>query len=348
MSKKPNLLRDALKNMRVNAPSFKAPIETQYEEPRKEVPLSEAAPNASPQNRLPKKEVAQNEVPNSKVPRKELPQLEGTHSNVPQNQAAQKEVAENGGSHGEPPQSVVAQDKESGSAFFRLSHRAFSDPKLQGMSGDCFRLFLWMASKAWRYPNSDGKVRAAIRFIEEGTGMSHANVSRCLKALKELELVRVVQTDFKQGNIWWVSPLACPNGGGGGKGLPKKEAPQFEAAQDRNGAASKRAGGYLKKSTEVPRFEGEIKKLRSIKKIKEAAVAHFKMQTDDEGDFSGNSEEIITAFEAAFADDEQSKLVTDFMAREYPHGFTPPMRVVRSLTARAWYRNSGSIRVAAC
>ena len=179
--------------------------------------------------------------------------------------------------------------------------------------------------------------------------MSHANVSRCLKTLKDLGLVRVAQTDFKQGNIWWVSPLACPNGGGGGgggKGLPQKEAPQFEVAQDRNGAASKRAGGSLKKSTEVPRFEGEIKKLRSIKKLKEAAVADFKMSADGDDDFSGNPEEILTAFEAAFADDEQSKLVTEFVAREYPHGFMPPPRVIRSLTARAWFRSSGSMRAA--
>lgn len=67
------------------------------------------------------------------------------------------------------------------------------------------------------------------------------------------------------------------------------------------------------------------------------------MPTDDEEDFSGNPEEILTAFEAAFPDNEQSKLVTEFVAREYPHGFTPPMRVIRSLTARAWYLCSGAI-----
>ena len=98
----------------------------------------------------------------------------------------------------------------------------------------------------------------------------------------------------------------------------------------------------------MPRFEGEIKKLRSIKKIKEVAVADFKMPTDDGDGFSGNPEEILTAFEAAFADDEQSKLVTEFVAREYSHGFMPPLRVIRSLTARAWFRNSGSMRAAAC
>ncbi len=348
MSKKPSLLRDALKNMRVNAPSFKAPIETQKEAPRKEVPPTEVARNAVTQNEMPQKEVAQNEKPNSKVPRKELPQPEVIQSDVPQVQAPQKEAAENEGSQDEAPQSQMPQDMGSDSAFFRLSHRVFSDPKLQGMSGDCFRLYLWLASKAWRYPNSDGKVRAAIRFIEEGTGMSHANVSRCLKTLKELELIRIVQTDFKQGNIWWVSPLACPNGGGSGKKLPKKEAPQIEVAQDGNGATSRRAGGSLKKSTEVPRFEGEIKKLRSIKRIKEVAVADFKRPNDDEYVFSGNPEEVLTAFETAFADDEQSKMVTEFMAREYPHGFMPPMRVVRSLAARAWYLNSGAVGAVAC
>ncbi len=347
MSKKPNLLRDALKNMRVNAPSFKAPTETQKEAPRKEVPITEVTRNVVPQNKPCQKEVAQNEIPKTKVPRKEPPQFEGTDSDVPQNREPQKEVTEDGEVQNEAPQVEVPQYKESDSAFFRLSHRVFSDPKLRGMSGDCFRLFLWLASKAWRYPNSDGKVRAAIRFIEEGTGMSHANVSRCLKALKELELVRVVQTDFKQGNIWWVSSLACPNGGGGGKGLPKKEAPQVEAAQNRNGATSKRVGGSLKKNTEVPLFEGEIKKLRSIKKIKEAAV-NFEVPTMEEEDCSGNPEEILTAFEATFADDEQSRLVTEFMTRNYPHGFMPPMRVVRSLTARAWYLNPGSVGAVAC
>jgi hypothetical protein len=350
MSKKPNLLRDALKNMRVNAPSFKAPIETQKEAPRNEVPLSQLTPSGFPRSEVPKNEVAQNGVPHSRAPQKKLPPLEGTQPKVSHIQAPQKEVAENKESQAEVPQFEAPQNKESDSAFFRLSHRAFSDPKLQAMSGDCFRLFLWLASRAWRYPNSDGKVRAAIRFIEEGTGMSHANVSRCLKSLKDLELIRVVQTDFKQGNIWWVSPLACPNGGGGGggKGFPKKEAPQVESAQDRNGATSKRVGGSLKKNTEVPLFEGEIKKLRSIKKIKEVAIADFKMPTDDDDTFFGNSQEILTAFEAAFADDEQSKLVTEFMAREYAHGFTPPMRVVRSLTAMAWYRNPSSIQAVVC
>ncbi len=349
MSKKPNLLRDALKNMRVNAPSFKAPIETQKEAPRNEVPLSQLTPSGFPRIEVPKNEVAQNGVPHSRVPQRKLPPLEGTQIKVSHIQAPQKEVAENKESQAEVPQFEAPQNKESDSAFFRLSHRAFSDPKLQAMSGDCFRLFLWLASRAWRYPNSDGKVRAAIRFIEEGTGMSHANVSRCLKSLKDLELIRVVQTDFKQGNIWWVSPLACPNGGGGGggKGFPKKEAPQVESAQDRNGATSKRVGGSLKKNTEVPLFEGEIKKLRSIKKIKEAAIADFKMPTDNDT-FFGNSEEILTAFEAALADDEQSKLITEFMTREYPHGFTPPMRVVRSLAAMAWYRNPRSIGAVAC
>jgi hypothetical protein len=98
----------------------------------------------------------------------------------------------------------------------------------------------------------------------------------------------------------------------------------------------------------VPRFEGEIKKLRSIKKIKEVAVANFKLPKDDEDAFSGNPEEVLTAFETAFADDEQSKLVNKFMAREYPHGFMPPMRVIRSLAARAWYLSSGSVGAAAC
>jgi hypothetical protein len=201
-----------------------------------------------------------------------------------------------------------------------------------------------MASKAWRYPNSDGRVRAAIRFIEEGTGMSHANVSRCLKTLKDLELVRVVQTDFKQGNIWWVSPLACPNGGGGGKGLPKKEVPQFEAAQDRNGAASKRAGSPLKKSTEVPRFEGEIKKLRSIKKLKEAQTVSNFIPCEPESPTDAEIETAVQSFELSESVEGQANVVSEYVARELSHGYLPPASILHRLVALDWYKSRTAIR----
>jgi hypothetical protein len=65
-----------------------------------------------------------------------------------------------------------------GGSFFRLSDRAFSSPLLQRISGDCFRLFLWMSARAWRYVKSEGTLRASIGFIEEGTAMSHATIVR--------------------------------------------------------------------------------------------------------------------------------------------------------------------------
>lgn len=338
MSKKSTLLRDALKNMRVSAPSFKAPIETQKEAPRNEVPLFEATPSEVSQSEPPKKEAAHKEAPQSKVA-----QFEVAQPDIAQNQAPRNEAVGYEGTQIEPPQLEVPQDRESDFSFFRLSHRVFSDEKLQQMSGDCFRLFLWMASKAWRYPNSDGKVRAAIRFIEEGTGMSHANVSRCLKALKELDLIRIIQTDFKQGNIWWVSPLACPNGGGG-RGLSKREAPQFKAAQDRNVATSRKGGSSPKKNTEVPRFEGEIKNLRNIKKIKEAQTVQFFETPETSYPSEAEINSAVQFFEQSESEDDQVKAINEYVARELPHGYLPPASILHRLVAVDWYKSHAVIQ----
>ncbi|MEZ4749182.1 MAG: hypothetical protein R3B54_00745 [Bdellovibrionota bacterium] len=199
-------------------------------------------------------------------------------------------------------------------------------------------MFLWLASKAWRYPNSDGNVRAAITFIEEGTGMSHANVSRCLKTLRELNLVRLVQTDFKRGNIWWVSPMACPTGGGSGvRGLPKKEAPQTEATHFRNGAASKRDGSSPKKNTEVPRKEGEIKNLRNIKKIKEAQPVFVSVAPEATYPTNEDFDQAVSFFETEESADSQEHATKEFIARELSHGYLPPSAVLRRLVAYDWY-----------
>ncbi len=326
MSKKPNLLRDALKSMRVNepvrmskaAPCFKPPAE-----PQKEVPLSESPPPDSPQKEGAQSVLAQTEPAHIEPARLEVPQIEAPRTEEPQIGLPQVEG---------PP------EKESDAAFFRLSHRVFSDPKLQSMSGDCFRLFLWLASKAWRYPNSDGNVRAAITFIEGGTGMSHANVSRCLKMLRELGLVRLVQTDFKRGNIWWVSPMACPSGGGsGGRGLPKKEAPQIKVTHDRNGATPRRGESSLKKSTEAPRKEGEIKNLRKEINIKKAQTVLVEASSANDYPTDEDFDQAVSFFETEQSPDGQEHATKEFIARELSHGYLPPGGVLHRLVAYDWF-----------
>jgi len=92
-------------------------------------------------------------------------QIEGHHSELTQNEAAQREVPRLSG-------------------YFRLSHALFGDAAVRKLSGDSFRLFLWMSCQAWRFPDSDGTLRASVSYIELGTGISHATISRCLRQLK--------------------------------------------------------------------------------------------------------------------------------------------------------------------
>lgn len=171
--------------------------------------------------------------------------------------------------------------------------------------------------------------------------MSHANVSRCLKTLKELDLVRLVHTDFKRGNVWWISPLACPSGGGtGGRSLPKKEVPQVEAAQDYRGATSKSERTSHKTRAEVPRSEGENKKLRKENIIKEARrpLSAFPVPTLDGGPSEYDYEHAILDFEAEEGEERRKDLVKDFVDRELSHGFLPPTRVLQRLVAYDWLR----------
>jgi len=359
MSRK-DQMKNALRALQVSQPyklkqpsSWTSPDQTEKEVPHTEAPQVSQSKSVAPRNEGSHIEAAHNERPLSaeagrvttpsraqttdsdEAAQKEEPHSEPAPNEVPQNERTQSVDAQS-----EPPQFEAPEDRVSETAFFKLSHRVFSDPKLKKMSGDCFRLFLWMAAKAWRYPNSEGTVRASISFIEEGTGMSHANVSRCLKALKELDLVRLVHMDFKRGNVWWVSPLACPSGGGsGGRGLPRKEAPQFEAAQDNRGAASKSERTSHKTRAEVPRSEGEIKKLRKQNKTQKG----FEVPVPSKPADTVSPEEYHLAeerFETSLDEESRQNLVERYISTELPHGFLPPQGVLNRLVAYDWFRRS--------
>lgn len=355
MSRK-DQMKNALRALQVNQPyklkqpsSWTSPDQTEKEVPHIEAPQVSQSKSEAPHDEGADMEIAHNERPLSagagrvstpsraqnsdsdEAARKKEPRPEPAPSEAPQNERLQKADAQS-----EPPQFEAPEDRVSETAFFKLSHRVFSDPKLQKMSGDCFRLFLWMAAKAWRYPNSEGTIRASISFIEEGTGMSHANVSRCLKALKELDLVRLVHTDFKRGNFWWISPLACPSGGGsGGHGLPKKEVPQFEAAQDNREAASKSGRSSHKTRAEAPRFVGEFKKLRKEKNLTESSILENSVSADSAPSHE-EFEDAVRIFENSESLDGQEAAAKEFISRELAHGYLPPSRVLHRLVAYDW------------
>mgnify|MGYP001581968796 CR=1 FL=1 len=171
------------------------------------------------------------------------------------NELTQFEVARN--ERGSIDEAIPAKN----GGYFQLSHSVFQDPKLRELSGDAFRLFLWLSSQAWRFRDSDGTTRASISFITEATGMSHATVSRSLKVLKEMDLIRLVENDFKRGNRWWISPRAVWS-------LQGDKLPQNEGAQSEIATTSNRGTGCLKLNRKLPQLEAEIRNTITIKKSK--------------------------------------------------------------------------------
>lgn len=293
--KKNDGLREGFKALRVNqpfnlsktTPSFRVPDGTNKQEaPRNEAPRLEAPHYKQTQIEQSQVETPQKEAPQFERPHNEVGRAMKSRENTgvcqpPQNKYAHPERPRSESAQSEPPQNEIAQNKGpqfkapqneqpqiekasvNGLGFFKLSDRTFSSPQLQKLSGDCFRLFVWMSSKAWRYQNSDGTLRASIGYIESATGMSHATISRCVKALRDEGLIKLLENDYKRGNLWKISPVAL-GGSGPGDMPPQFEPPQNEGPQKETVAASKRGGSSLNLRAKPPQNEGEIRNIEYI------------------------------------------------------------------------------------
>ncbi len=345
MSKKRDDLKERLKALRVNEP-LKLNGEMKPPVGRKEVPQNEAPPLEVTEKKAAGIQAPQNavgelkswthiEAPHFENAHAEHGQIETARTGAPQTVVPVSEAPQNKPTQNEAAHREIASPQ----GFFKLSHGVFAEPLLRDLSGDCFRLFLWLSSRAWRYPTSGGVVRASVGYIELHAGMSHATISRGLKILKEKGLISALEVDFKNGNLWQVSALACGYPGSDDK-PPRSKAPQNEAAQIVDSGASKTESHSLKTRSQAPQNEQDLRSFKKVKKLKEVArpIISFPEPKNDEP--AESCEEILRSFESDLGEDEQSKIVNDYMAREYPHGFFPPMRVVRSLAARDWFTST--------
>lgn len=234
-------IKGALKNLNIAEPT-RIPKEISFQPP--------AARPSHPQKERPQIEVPQNDVAlKSRSIRglHDLPQNE-----VPKNEVPQKERASTGG-------------------FFPLTHGVFRDPRLRKLSGDGFRVFLWLSSQAWLFPDSTGQLQAAVSWISEETAVSEASVSRILRVLQAEKLLRRVQVDYQNGNIWYVEDLLrVPFWLEASRStttrkenhLPHFEGSQTKAPQFNRTAPSKQQSSTIKTRDQLPQNEGEINKIR--------------------------------------------------------------------------------------
>ena len=286
-------------------------------------------------------EVTQNEVPQKQRVSSEQPQIEVTQ--IQETNGNQCEAPRN-----DPPQNEAAQREVGG--FFKLSHRVFFEPLLRDLSGDSFRLFLWLSSRAWRFPTSDGTMRASVGFIESQAGMSHATISRALKTLKDKALISVIEVDFKKGNLWQISSIACnyPSPGTDPDGRPThKKVPQNEAPRSSSQGTSNRGGTQLKLRQPPPQNEEDLRSYKKLKKSKEVPPKNIFVPIAMETELDSVPEEAVALFEENVPSETQERIIAGYMNREFPHGFFPPARVVKTLAAKDWFRTRPNYPVSA-
>jgi hypothetical protein len=147
---------------------------------------------------------------------------------------------------------------ETPQGYFMLAHSVFMNPVLRELTGDAFRVFIWMSAQAYRFKTSDGTLRASIGYINAGTGVSQATVSRILDALVKKKLVERVEVHSHKGNLWRVSPVAV--------GSPKREGPRDEGTQGDGGGASNEGSSSLNSREEAPQSEGQLNNSKHFKK----------------------------------------------------------------------------------
>lgn len=350
--KKSGEMKSAFQALKVNqplrlpktGPSLVAPKEA----PRIEVPPQSLPPNEHYRNEAPPTEVASSEAPKEKVV-----VVEASKSEVPREVVAPSEEAQNEDTNGEVTRNEVPRFVEgraeaaiievaqredapnerpySKAGFFKLSHAIFDHQVVRDLSGDCFRVFLWMSTRAWRFPESNGVVRASVSFIEARAGMSHATVSRALKSLKEAGLVKLVEVDYKRGNVWMVCDLAVANPT---DPRPRGRREVCEVAQIEDEGAAIRVTSHLDSSERLPQTEAHLKNSKK-EKNKSEIVPDVPTKV------------AVQVFEANLTAEAQANYIQEFAGSEYPHGYLPPESVVRVLAANRWLSHRETRAVAA-
>lgn len=199
--------------------------------------------------------------------------------------------------------------------YFRVDHQVFQDERIRQLSGDCFRIFLWMSSRAWRFPASRGFLRASISMIHLNTGVSEATVSRGLSELKKANLIVLHKVDRKAGNWWWVEPVFQ---------IPQMEGRRGQFSQSEGSVPPKRGNGSFKLREKIPKNDRDLRIINEeIDEEKEEALLHRKAWIE---------------FEKWCPQKEnRQKILESIISKEFTGLFKPPQKVMENLAVRKWF-----------
>lgn len=224
---------------------------------------------------------------------------------------AQVELAQKEETQADQPE-VVAIPVPQG--FFMLAHSVFSQPLIRDLSGDAFRIFIWMSSQAWRFRQSNGQFRAAVDYIAASCGCSRSTVTRGLSDLKATKLIQCIEQNFKKGNLWLVSQIADG----------RNEQAEYELAQNSAEAGSKSGSSLPKKTQEAAQKEQHL--INSLKNKNNSQEAEA---------FQNELKMIWEKFRCEFPDAGKQELELEKLLTGLPFGRTNAF--ARDLAVLKWW-----------
>lgn len=234
---KPSLLKNAIQSLELHRP-YNLKGQTQTLKPP--APTAPTAPKQEPET----------------IPTTELEHTENEHAQI---EYAQPKKVKSQPS--KPVVSVEAKPDESTQkhGFFKLAHAGVYDERLRNLSGDSFRVFIFLSLNAWRFTQNRGEVRASVNYVSKISGVSRSTATRCLESLEEAKLLVMLEQDYKRGNLWRVSDLLSFRAGA------ENEHAQNGDTQIEQGACSKSVRSILKMNTEHAHFEHHNKNYNNSK-----------------------------------------------------------------------------------
>ena len=141
--------------------------------------------------------------------------------------------------------------------------------------------------------------------------------------------------------MWELSALA--HGGKSPDSVPpQNEGPPIERAQNAQQVRSKGGSSPLKTSGELPQKESNIRSIKKEKNIKNCGTTipiDFPFAGESTAIESTLRDDALFAFDNELPERRQNEILAKFVETEFPHGFLPPSRVIRSLVAVSWFQH---------
>lgn len=143
------------------------------------------------------------------------------------------------------------------------------------------KLFLYFNFLRFRYSDKKNRVRASIEYLENGTGLTKSTVKSSMKSLKEKGYLKLVETNFKLGNLYEIKDEYLNENKQG-----KNKLGENKPGEKRLEESLKETGSEVKRDQQQVEIKPENNTLKQIKNLlpqkgAEKLKEHFKEMPEE-------------------------------------------------------------------